>query len=392
MPKAEILIVEDDLVTATVIMKYLQRNDYKVMSIVSNGETAIDFVKESRPDLILMDIMLKDSIDGIETASRINELYDIPVIYLTADSSPETIERAKITEPFGYLVKPVESSVLITNIELTLQKHLAYTKKILETLKKANDELEKRVLERTEELSHANLSLKKEMEQRVLAEKELKKAESLATIGKMSAILAHEIRNPLNSIKINADILFEIPGLGENNVKRLKIIKKEVSRLDNLVREVLMFSRQQDLIITEVDLHKLVDSISSQMKHYFEGKNIIFQNLVENIYIKADLEKIKQVFLNLVINSSDSIYDGGGIIIEAKKNKKGKCAEIYVKDNGCGISAPERIFEPFYTTKSSGSGLGLSISQNIITQHNGSLELLSSKHGETIFLIKLPLK
>lgn len=392
MPKAEILIVEDDLVTATVIMKYLQRNDYKVMSIVSNGETAIDFVKESRPDLILMDIMLKDSIDGIETASRINELYDIPVIYLTADSSPETIERAKITEPFGYLVKPVESSVLITNIELTLQKQLAYNKKILETLKKANDELEKRVLERTEELSHANLSLKKEMEQRVIAEKELKKAESLATIGKMSAILAHEIRNPLNSIKINADILFEIPGLAENNVKRLKIIKKEVSRLDNLVREVLMFSRQQDLIITEVDLHKLVDSISSQMKHYFEGKNIIFQNLVDIIYIKADLEKIKQVFLNLVINSSDSIYDGGEIIIEAKKNKKGKCAEIYVKDNGCGISAPERIFEPFYTTKSSGSGLGLSISQNIITQHNGSLDLLSSKHGETIFLIKLPLK
>ena len=139
MSKAEILIVEDDIITATVIKKYLEKNNYTVVGIAADGETAVNSAKSKRPDLILMDIFLKDSIDGIEVAHKIKQSIDIPVIYMTADNSSATIERAKITEPFGYLVKPVDSVVLITNIELTLQKQISYNKKILDTLKKAND-------------------------------------------------------------------------------------------------------------------------------------------------------------------------------------------------------------------------------------------------------------
>jgi len=78
--------------------------------------------EKSKPDLILMDIYLKDETDGIETAAIIRNKHDIPIIYLTSDSSHETIQRAKITEPFGYLVKPVSEDILLTNVELTLQK------------------------------------------------------------------------------------------------------------------------------------------------------------------------------------------------------------------------------------------------------------------------------
>ena len=167
MSKADILIVEDDLITATIIKKYLVKNNYNVIGIIDEGELAVETALKNNPDLILMDIFLKDSIDGIEVARRIIEKSEIPIIYLTADSSDESIQRAKITEPFGYLVKPVNSSVLITNIELTLQKQYSYNKKILDTLKKANDELEQRVNERTNELSSANESLRKEMEHRL---------------------------------------------------------------------------------------------------------------------------------------------------------------------------------------------------------------------------------
>ena len=153
MSKADILIVEDDLITATIIKKYLVKHNYNVIGIIDEGELAVETALINNPDLILMDIFLKDSIDGIEVARRIIEKSEIPIIYLTADSSDESIQRAKITEPFGYLVKPVNSSVLITNIELTLQKQYSYNKKILDTLKKANDELEQRVNERTNELS-----------------------------------------------------------------------------------------------------------------------------------------------------------------------------------------------------------------------------------------------
>jgi len=220
MKKADILIVEDDVLTATVLQKYLLRCDYNVLPIASNASTALKLVEANKPDLILMDIFLKDSIDGIEIVKLLKNQYDIPEIYLTADSSEETIQRAKITEPFGYLVKPVDNKTLITNVELTLQKQLSYNHKLLEALRKANDELEQRVKERTTELSTKNLELLNEIKHRKLAEEALRKAERLATIGRMSAVLAHEIRNPLNSIKINSDILLESLELPENKKRR----------------------------------------------------------------------------------------------------------------------------------------------------------------------------
>jgi len=390
MSKADILIVEDDYVTSAVIKKYLERSGYNIVAVARDGESAFQSVKESLPDLILMDISLKNSIDGIETAAQIRKIYDIPVIYLTADSSIETIERAKITEPFGYLVKPVDSKVLLTNVDLSLQKQIAYNKKILETLKKANDELEQRVQERTNELYQANLILTAEIKQRKLAEEELRKAESLATIGKMSAILAHEIRNPLNSIKMNTDILLEMLDLKENQKKRFKIIQKEVNRLENLVKEVLVFARQQDLIVSEFNLYNLIDNIYQQIKPALDEKKIIFENKIRSIVLKGDQEKLKQVFLNMILNSSDSIFENGTIKIDSKVNHDKNIIEIYILDTGAGVENPERMFEPFYSTKSAGTGLGLPVSQNIINQHNGSLALHSSRVGETVFRIILP--
>jgi signal transduction histidine kinase len=388
MKKADILLVEDDFVTSAVIKKHLERAGYNVIAVAKDGESAFNLAKDSQPDLILMDISLRNSMDGIETASKIRELYDIPVIYLTADSSSETIERAKITEPFGYLVKPVDGRVLLTNVDLTLQKQIAYNKRILEMLKRANDELEQKVQERTTELYDANAVLRNEIKQRKLAEEELRKAESLATIGKMSAILAHEIRNPLNSIKMNTDILSESLALKDSQIKRFKIIQKEVNRLENLVKEVLMFTRQRELIITEFNLYNLIDNIYQQIKPVLDEKKIYFENKIRKFIIKGDQEKLKQVFLNLILNSADAIFETGTIKIETKLSTP--MVDIYIIDSGSGVTDPGRLFEPFYSTKSAGTGLGLPVSQNILIQHGGSLSLVSSRSGETVFLIKLP--
>lgn len=390
MGKADILIVEDDIITATVIKKYLEKNNYSVVDIIDDGVTAVESAKTRRPDLILMDIFLKDSIDGIEVAQRIKKSVDIPIIYLTADSSTATIERAKITEPFGYLVKPVDSSVLITNIELTLQKQISYNKRILDALKKANDELENRVKERTDELYKTNLELKKEMEQRILIEDELRKADKLATIGKMSAILAHEIRNPLNSIKINADILIDTVNFTENQKKRIKLIQKEVDRLNNLVKDVLLFSRQGDLMLVEFVFTIFIEGLHSQLKGVFDDKNITFEFEGPEIKIKGDVEKLKQVFFNILLNAVDAIFENGKIKIKAELNDNQDMLIIDIIDNGSGVPYPEKLFEPFHTTKNLGTGLGLSISQNILKNHKGDLYLLRSKPTETIFRIELP--
>jgi len=391
MKKAEILIVEDDLLTATVIQKYLTTNGYDVTAIASNADDAFDEISKVKPDLILMDIFLRNSIDGIEIARIIREKYDIPVIYLTADSSEDTIARAKITEPFGYLVKPVDSKILITNVELTIQKQLSHNNKILEALRIKNDELEQKVKERTYELTKTNVELKNEIKQRKLAEEALKKAERLATVGKMSAILAHEIRNPLNSIKINTDILNETLELNENKRRRFNIIRKEINRLDNLVKEVLLYSRQVSLVYTEFNIFNLVENILAQLKPQFEEKKINILNNIEKVPVKADSEKLKQVFINLILNSVDAVPDVDGVIEFYSESLDGKIS-IFVKDNGYGISEPEKVFEPFFTTKNLGTGLGLPISQNIVEQHSGNMRVVKSVQGETVFCITFPIQ
>jgi signal transduction histidine kinase len=390
MKKAEILIVEDDILTANVIQKNLTRNGYDVTGIAVNATETFKNIELVKPDLILMDIFLRNSIDGIEIAQQIKDKFDIPIIFLTADSSEETIARAKITEPFGYLVKPVNSKILITNVELTIQKQLSHNNKILEALRIKNDELEQKVKERTSELLTINSELKNEIKQRKLAEDALKKAERLATVGKMSAILAHEIRNPLNSIKINADILHETLELTENKKRRLQIIQKEVNRLDNLVKEVLFYSRQVNLVFTEFNIYNLIDSILLQLKPHFEEKKILLENKIEKIMLKGDSEKLKQVFINLILNAVDAVPENG--IIEFYSDQMDSKINIYIKDNGCGIQDIEKVFEPFFTTKNLGTGLGLPISQNIIEQHSGIMKVLNSKKGETIFCITIPIQ
>ena len=117
-----ILIVEDESIVALDIQDKVEHLGYDVLAVVSSGEKAIEEVKKSQPDLVLMDIVLKGEIDGIETAERIRKHFDIPIIYLTAHSDTQTLNRAKITGPFGYLVKPFVDSELRSAIEVVLSK------------------------------------------------------------------------------------------------------------------------------------------------------------------------------------------------------------------------------------------------------------------------------
>jgi len=123
MKKAKILVVEDEIIIAMEIAEHLKSMDYDVLKIVSNGKDAIDTAVDGKPDLILMDIMIQGNIDGIETATKIRSLSDIPVIYLTANADGATLERAKISDAFGYLIKPFEERELSTTIEMALYKH-----------------------------------------------------------------------------------------------------------------------------------------------------------------------------------------------------------------------------------------------------------------------------
>ena len=119
----QILIVEDEIIIAEGLQRKLKTMGYAVPVTVSSGEEAITKIKENSPDLVLMDIVIHGKMDGIETAGQIHSLFDVPVVYLTAYADEKTLQRAKITEPFGYLIKPFKERELQITIEIALYKH-----------------------------------------------------------------------------------------------------------------------------------------------------------------------------------------------------------------------------------------------------------------------------
>ncbi|MFW6112599.1 MAG: response regulator [Chloroflexota bacterium] len=156
MAERRILVVEDETVIASEIQGTLRELEYTVVDVVASGEEAVEKTDEHHPDLVLMDIVLKGEMDGIQAAEQIRAQHNIPVVYLTAYTDESTMERAKISEPYGYIVKPFEDRELHSNIEMALYKHEAENEKHRlyreleqkhEELQGKHEELEKRVKE-----------------------------------------------------------------------------------------------------------------------------------------------------------------------------------------------------------------------------------------------------
>ena len=122
-PHSRVLIVEDEGLIAHDIAARLEQAGYEVAGIAESGEETLRKVAESAPHLILMDIRIKGDLDGIETAARVQQKFDVPIIYLTAHSDRQTLDRAKLTAPFGYLTKPLQQANLQTSIEIAIYKH-----------------------------------------------------------------------------------------------------------------------------------------------------------------------------------------------------------------------------------------------------------------------------
>lgn len=123
MSKTNIVVVEDESIVAKDIQMSLKKLGYNVVASCSNGVDAIDAVEELKPDIVLMDIMLKGEMSGIEAASQIRERFDIPIIFLTAYADESTLTKAKVTEPYGYIIKPFKEIDLHTSIEMAIYKH-----------------------------------------------------------------------------------------------------------------------------------------------------------------------------------------------------------------------------------------------------------------------------
>ena len=221
---------------------------------------------------------------------------------------------------------------------------------------------------------------------------QVKRADRLSAVGQLAAGLAHEVRNPLASIEGAIDILEKDPST-ERRAEFLPIIKLECRRLGRLLTNLLDFARPRPPQVESVRVDSLIDSVLALTSHTAEKASIVLRkNLAPGLpLIPCDPEQLKQVILNLTLNAIQAMTGGGEITVSARKDEER--IVIQVADQGTGIPEEEldRIFDPFYTTKQTGTGLGLSVAYQIIAQHQGTITGTRNPEKGMTFSIRLPL-
>ncbi len=225
------------------------------------------------------------------------------------------------------------------------------------------------------------------------AQEELKRAERLKAVGTLAAGMAHEIKNPLTGIKTFTEYLLikhNEPGFLE---KFHKIVSTEVDKINSTVQQLLDFSKPKPLQLNKANINKIIDqTVSLLSNNFIKHKIKLIRNYDESLPpLLIDPNQIQQIFCNLFLNSIDAMKSGGELSIVTKQNDN--AIEIIISDTGKGIARNdlEHIFDPFYTTKEGGTGLGMSITYGIIKEHKGTIEVESEKNNGTRFIIKLPL-
>jgi two-component system, cell cycle sensor histidine kinase and response regulator CckA len=233
----------------------------------------------------------------------------------------------------------------------------------------------------------------KDMTERKKMEYQMFQAEKLAALGQLSAGMAHEINNPLFVISGRLEMLKE-EDFSQKVKDNLTLISAQAERIRKLVDRVLKFSRKSTLTLEPININAAIDLILPLVNYNKlpAAKVVIEKNFAENMpEIKGDLQQLQEVFLNLLINAHQSMPNGG-IIKISTSNFENLYVQIQISDTGIGIPAKhlKDVFMPFFSTRSDGIGLGLSICHNIIKNHNGSIELVSQVGRGTTFTIKLP--
>jgi two-component system cell cycle sensor histidine kinase/response regulator CckA len=486
--KSRLLVVDDELLIASLVRKRLEAMGYSVIDTVPSGEEAIVRARETQPDLVLMDIGLKGKMDGVEAVEKIRAMMDIPVIYLTAYTDPETLSRAKVTEPFGYIIKPFQDHTLKSTIEMALYRHrmekklkmseqwlattlssigdavittdaagmvtfmnpaaelltgwrreeahglpLAEVSQItgheeglhiedvvadviasnsdtflpghvsLVTRKGGSVPVEARATPISGHdgtgaglvLVFRDISGKRKMEEALL------NARKLESIGDLAGGIAHDFNNLLTAILGNISLSRMYVSEDDKVFRRMVEAEKACLRARDLTRQLLTFARggapvKKNINITDI-IKESVDSALSA------SRTVCRYDIPGDMWlVTADAGQIKDALGNLILNADQAMPDGGVIEVSCGNLHPGvegplslqdrPHVRISIRDHGTGVPREylSRIFDPYFTTKEGGKGLGLTTAYSIIRNHSGHITVDSAPDGGAVFSIYLP--
>jgi two-component system sensor histidine kinase PilS (NtrC family) len=222
-------------------------------------------------------------------------------------------------------------------------------------------------------------------------EQSMRRTERLASVGQLAAGITHEIRNPLAAISGSVELLRQAPQVTDDDRALMAIVTREIERLNALVTDLLDYTNPRPRQVSTVDLGVLVDETLRVFRQdpTLGDAKVTAEVGDGTIEVDGDPEKLRQVLWNLLRNAAEA----GGKGIEVHVSRNGQSALLEVRDDGPGIPAEvaQKIFDPFFSTKKRGSGLGLATCHSIVVEHGGTIEV-GSQPGGTAFSIRLPLK
>jgi signal transduction histidine kinase len=348
---------------------------------------ALSIIEAESPEVAIVDYMMP-GMDGFSALKEIKRRFpDTYVIMFTGKGSEEIAVELMKAGASDYILKPfvnkdlierVQKVLQIRRVELKNRELLCERENLLREIEGWNRELEARVQEKTIELKRAQA--------------EIVQSEKLSTLGFFSAGMAHEIRNPLNSISLFVQLIKS--GLDDpEKIDYTEKIMKEISRIDGILRKLLDAVKRPRFEIKEVLIDKIIDDTLGLFKSRVDMHKISVERDYRRIppAIAADPLEIEQIFSNLFVNSIDEMHDGGTLKVLLDCNEK----DIIIKVSDTGRGIPQgnlnKIFDPFFTTKKIGTGLGLSVVLRIVKTYQGRIEVENNAEKGVTFNITLPL-
>ena len=371
MASVRILLVEDESIVAMDMERRLGALGYTVIEHVLSGEEAVAKAIKEKPDLILMDIHLKGKMDGIEAAERIKSTLGTPIIYITAYSDETTLSRAKVTEPFGYILKPFQEREIYSTIEMALYKY--------------------------------------KMEQELITAKEKAEAGSRAK-SEFLANVSHELRTPLNSI-LGMTQLAQKTNKPEEQQEYLRILESSGRSLLSMIDSLLEFSKVEagKVVINKHGfyLDELIENSINRLLTQIQQKNLrVYIEIDESsrLHLHGDSDKVEQILVNLLSNAV-KFTDNGWVHLKVQTeiddtNKDNLILAGSIRDTGCGIPESERkhVFKSFHQVDSTstraydGAGLGLAIVNDMVKLMGGSINFSSTLGEGSEFTFRLQLE
>ncbi len=500
MTNEAIMVVEDDVLIAENIKNTLQGFGYSVPAMASRGELAIERAGSVRPDLVLMDIRLAGEMDGIAAAERIKADYGIPVIYLTAYADEELFARAKVTEPYGYLVKPFHNRDLHATVQMALYKH-EMDRRLKESEERchavmsqaldgivlfepstreilgsnysframlgyaeedadrpaigdiAGNDLEGFERDIRQVMADKRLTLgerrfrrkdgslidvwvsavviragdrdivsmalhdlseqKRAEEQKRLMEARLHYGQKMESLGTMAGAVAHTFNNILSVILGNAEMLrTSLPeDLIDNEM--LQAITTSGTRAAGIVKQIVAYTGHVQMRPERIDLSRLIMEMAPLMEAAVPKEIDLSWELPDSLPpVLVDVNQVRQAVMNLFTNAVEAIGEENGVItlgvkiVQADDSllnephlskdlpERSSYAVLEITDTGSGMdeAVMSRIFDPFFSTKFMGRGLGLSATLGIVRHSRGIIKVFSRKGEGARVLLGFPVE